>query len=260
MMFLHYSYPVTLAVLCPLIFLAGFVDSVAGGGGLISLPAYIFAGLPIHVCYGTNKFVNGFGTLCASLNYFKNNCVNARAALFGTIGALIGSNFGARTALRLSSDALKICLLVILPVVVVFMIFNRRFGFEKEKAPIKRPIFSAGALFTGLIVGWYDGFFGPGTGMFLTLILAALLHMNLLTAGGTAKVINLASNIGSAAAFLAAGKVFFMVAIPCMLCSVGGNFLGSRLAIKNGAKIIRPVIVIVSVLLIAHIVSDFLKV
>lgn len=260
MSFLSFSYPVTLLILCPLVFLAGFVDSVAGGGGLISLPAYIFAGIPIHICYGTNKFVNGCGTLCSSINYFRNKCVNVRAALCGAAGALVGSPLGARFALHLSPAALQVCLLVILPLVAAFMIFNRGVQTTGKRSPLKNKILMAGSFFTGLIIGCYDGFFGPGTGMFLTLILHVLLRLELITASGTTKIINLASNIGSAVTFLIAGKILFVIALPCLFCSIAGNYLGSHLAIKNGARIIRPLIAFAAVLLIVHVVSDFIKV
>lgn len=260
MNFLTYSYPITLLILCPLVFLAGVVDSVAGGGGLISLPAYLFAGLPIHICYGTNKFVNGCGTFCASINYLKNKCVNVKVALFGAIGALIGSPLGAQLALHLSSDALRICLLIILPIVAVFMFFNHGNKKTESTKILKKSFLFPGAFAAGFIVGCYDGFFGPGTGMFLTLILNVILCLDLVTASGTTKIINFASNIGSAVTFLLAGKVLFIIAIPCLFCSVAGNYLGSRLAIKNGAKIIRPIIIVVAVLLIIHVISDFIKV
>lgn len=260
MSLLTYSYPVTLLILCPLVFLAGFVDSVAGGGGLISLPAYLFSGLPIHVCYGTNKIVNGCGTLCASINYFKNKCVNIKAAICGVVGALVGSTIGARLALSLSPAALQLCLLIILPIVAAVMIFNRGFGSSKLQKPLPETIFLLGSLAAGFVVGCYDGFFGPGTGMFLTLILTMALRLNLVTASGTTKFINLASNVGSSITFLMAGKISFIIAIPCLFCSMGGNFLGSKMAIKNGAKIIRPLIAVVAVLLIVHVVSDFIKV
>lgn len=258
---LTYSYPVTILILCPLVFLAGVVDSIAGGGGLISLPAYVFAGLPIHICYGTNKFVNGCGTLCSSINYLRNGCVYVKAAIFGIAGALIGSSCGARLALVLSPKALQICLLVILPIVAFIMIFNRGIGSNPQgKNPLPEKMVLYGTFLAGLVVGCYDGFFGPGTGMFLTLILSSLLHFEIVKASGTTKLINLASNVGSTVMYLMAGKILFIVAIPCLFCSIAGNFLGSKLAIKNGAKIIRPIIAVVALMLIIRVISDFINI
>ncbi len=259
MSFLTYSYPVTLLILCPLVFLAGLVDSIAGGGGLVSLPAYVFAGLPIHICYGTNKFVNGCGTFCASINYFRSGCVYLKAAAFGIVGALLGSAAGARLALVLSPKALQICLLVILPVVAAIMIFNKDVGKAAKTNDLPEKIVLPGTFAAGLTVGCYDGFFGPGTGMFLTLILSSILHFELVKASGTTKLINFASNVGSTIMYLFAGKILFIVAFPCIICSIAGNFLGSKLAIKNGAKIIRPIIAVVAVMLIVRVVSDFVK-
>jgi uncharacterized protein len=252
-----FPYPLMLLILCPLIFLAGFIDSIAGGGGLISLPSYMLAGIPIHVCYGTNKFVSGCGTATASINYFRNRCVNVRVAVPGSVGSLIGAAAGAHLALMLSPAALQFCLLVILPVVAVFMVFNRNFGTIKPGPALPSGILMAGAFVTGLVIGCYDGFFGPGAGMFFTLVLTVCLRLNLVMASGTTKVINLASNIASAVTFIIAGKVMYTIAIPCLFCSISGNFLGSRLAIKNGARFIRPLIAAVSVLLFARTGYNF---
>ena len=252
---LTYSYPVTLLILCPLVFLAGIVDSIAGGGGIISLPAYIFAGLPIHISYGTNKFVNGCGTLCASVNYLKNGCVNIKAAVSGAGGALLGSAAGAHLALILSPKALHICLLVILPFVALVMICSKKKEYSAVRPELPKNVVLLGTFGAGLVVGCYDGFFGPGTGMFLTLILSSLLRFEIVKASGTTKLINLASNVGSTVMYFSAGKILFLAAVPCLICSVAGNFLGSRLAIKNGAKIIRPIIAVVSVLLIVHVIA-----
>lgn len=256
---LTYSYPVTLFILCPLIFFAAFVDSIAGGGGLISLPSYLLAGIPIHTCYGTNKLVSGCGTAAASVNYFRSRCVDVRAAVPGVAGALAGAAVGAHLALTLSADALQLCLLIILPAVAVFMFVNRSFGSVQKKDPLSDKILELRALIVGLVIGCYDGFFGPGAGTFYALALTVFLRLDLVTASGTTKLINLGSNIASAVTFIAAGKVLYMIALPCAVCSVCGNMLGSRLAIKNGAKFIRPLIAAVSILLFIHIGYDFIS-
>ena len=177
----------------------------------------------------------------------------------GIVGALIGSSCGARLALVMSPKALQICLLIILPIVAVIMIFNRGFGTEQKKAELPLKTVLIGTFFAGLTVGCYDGFFGPGTGMFLTLILSSLLHFELVKASGTTKLINFASNVGSTVMYLMAKKILFVVAVPCLICSIAGNFVGSRLAIKNGAKIIRPIIALVAIMLIIRLISDFIK-
>jgi uncharacterized membrane protein YfcA len=250
-----YPYIITLLIVCPLVFLAGFVDSIAGGGGLIALPAYIFAGLPIHTAYGTNKFASCIGTGVSVVNYSRSGRVHFPAALAGVMGALPGSWLGTLLALSLSPRALQICLMIILPLVAVFVLTNKGIANETGGEQPLKPLLLI-SFFTGLVIGAYDGFFGPGTGMFITLILAGLAHLELVKAAGTTRVINFSSNAASLAVWLMGGKVLFPLALPCAACSVLGNYLGSRLAIKNGRKIIRPIIVIVAVLLFIKVIGD----
>ena len=250
-----YTYGITLLIVCPMIFLAGFVDSIAGGGGLISLPAYIFAGLPVHTAYGTNKFASCFGTGVSVVNYSRSRSVNFPAAIAGVIGALPGSWMGARLALHLPAKTLLVVMTVIIPLVAVFVFFNR--GMKGEgltELPLKKLL--AISFFTGLIFGAYDGFFGPGTGMFITLALTGLAHLELVKAAGTTRVLNFASNVSAMILWLTSGKILFAVALPAMVCSVAGNFIGSRLAVKNGKKIIRPIILIVAGLLFVRVICD----
>ncbi|MCL2832944.1 MAG: TSUP family transporter [Treponema sp.] len=250
-----YSYTITLLIVCPMIFLAGFVDSIAGGGGLISLPAYILAGLPVHTAYGTNKFASCFGTGVSVFNYSRKRRVHFPAAFAGVAGALPGSWLGTELALYLPAKTLLIIMMIILPLVAVFVLLNK--GMKGEalgEPPIKKLLVIS--FFTGLVFGAYDGFFGPGTGMFITLVLTGLAHMELIKAAGTTRVLNFASNLASMIVWLTGGKILFALAVPAMICSVAGNFIGSRLAIKNGKKIIRPIILVVAGLLFIKVISD----
>src|SRR5574344_734729 len=137
-----YSYLVTISIICPLVFLAGFVDSIAGGGGLIAIPAYLFAGLPIHVAYGTNKMASCMGTTIASINYLKSGKVFLPVGIAGGVFALIGSWYGTQLALFLSPKILQICLMIILPLVVLLMLSNRHFGTTQYGAqlPLKKAL------------------------------------------------------------------------------------------------------------------------
>ena len=254
-----YSYGITLLLLCPLVFLAAFIDSIAGGGGLISLPAYIFAGLPIHTAYGTNKFSSSMGTATALVNYVRGGCIDYPAAISGGFSALLGSWFGTRLALSLSPTALRICLMVFLPLAGVFILSSRNFGSQQPEKIVSLKFKIVLSSVIGLVLGSYDGFFGPGTGMFMTLALHLLVHLELIKAVGTTKVLNLSSNIASMVTWLVNGKILFPVAIPCMCCSIAGGFLGSRMAMKTGKKFIRIVLVLVAVLLFAKIGWDLFK-
>ncbi len=246
-----------LLIVCPLVFLAGFADSVAGGGGIISIPAYLFAGLPVHMAYGTNKFAMSLGTAVSAVKYYRSGNVRVKSVLFAVAGALLGSNLGARLALHFSEKYLQIILMVLLPAAALFLSLNRGFGREDvERPPIPKTREYVLSALIGLAVGAYDGFFGPGAGTFYTLLFVSLLHFSLLTASGNARVVNLASNVGALAAFIAGGKVMYTIAVPAAFCAVLGNYLGASLAIKNGAKFIRPIMVLVILLLIAKILTD----
>lgn len=253
------GYEITLLILCPLVFLAGFVDSVAGGGGLISIPAYIFAGVPVHNAYATNKAAMCLGTGVSVVNYLRGKKVHYRAALAGALGALPGSALGTMLAASLSPTALQICLMIILPGAAGFLIFHRtRRGPEKPELPPARTFLLS--LCIGFAIGAYDGFFGPGAGMFITLALAGLVRLELVKAAGTTRVINFASNLASMATWLFAGKILFALAIPCTVCTMAGNFLGSRLAVKTGAKFIRPLIIAVAALLFIRVLADLIRI
>ena len=146
-------------IVCPLVFLAGFVDAVAGGGGLISLPAYMIAGLPVHFAIGTNKLSSGMGTTLATARFAKSGYIAWKNALLCIITALIGSSLGAKLALRLDDYYFKRLILVVLPCTALYLTFGKPFVGEKEAFPVRRMI-----LFSALIaflIGIYDGFYGP---------------------------------------------------------------------------------------------------
>ncbi len=246
----------TLFIVCPLVFLAGFVDSVAGGGGIISLPAYLMAGLPAHLAAGTNKVVNGCGTLTATAKYFRNGKVRVRAAVAAALGALAGAAAGAKLATMIPEAALKTIMVVALPCVAVFLVVKRDFGTDDatpELDPRRETVVSA---LIGLIVGCYDGLVGPGTGTFMILCFTGFLSMDLLTASGCSKAANLASNVSSAAVWILHGSVFWKLAVPAIVCNILGAWLGSRYAIRGGSKKIRSMMFVVLGLLFLKMAYD----
>lgn len=253
-----YSYEIMLLIICPLVFCAGFIDAVAGGGGIISLPAYIFAGVPIHIAYGTNKFANCIGTCTASIKFFKSGNIKLKPALLSAFGALIGSWFGAQLVLLLDEKYLKYSLMMILPIVAVFLLFNRQFGSQDDIREIPKNKIYILSIIIGLIIGAYDGFFGPGTGTFLVLAFTSFLGFNLITASGNAKIVNLSSNFAALIAYALNGKVLFTVGIPAAACAIAGNYLGAYFAIKGGSKIIKPIILVVVAMLFFKVIIDFL--
>ena len=245
-------------IVCPLIFLGGFVDSIAGGGGLITLPAYLMAGVPVHFAAGTNKVVNGCGTAVASLKFFRSGKVRLHAALCAALGALTGGYIGAEIAKGLSDERLKGLMLIALPVVAVFLAVKKDFGQETGETSCSRPVEMALSLGIGLLIGCYDGMVGPGTGTFLIMAFTAVLHMDMVTASGCAKVGNLASNIAAAVSFILGGKVMWALVVPAAACNMLGNYCGARYATRGGGKRIKGMIFVVLGMLFVKMLADFL--
>lgn len=241
-------------IVCPLVFLGGLIDAVAGGGGLITLPAYLIAGLPAHMASGTNKCGNAFGTFLSTGRFLKRGDVHIPSAVAGAVGALAGAWVGARLNLIMPEQMLYYVMLAVVPVMAVFLLLKRDFGQEDRSGELSRGQLMAMAAGIGLIIGGYDGFFGPGAGTFLMLAFTGLCRFDLLTASGNTKVANSASNLASLVTFAIAGKVMWAVGIPAALCGIAGNYLGSSLALKGGARVIRPMFFVVLSLLLTRLI------
>ena len=244
-----------LLIVCPLIFLAGFIDSIAGGGGLISLPAYYMAGLPPHYALGSNKMSSSVGIVFSTSMYVRGDHVYKKIILVSVVGALFGSWIGARCALMLDEEVLLWIMVILVPIITLFIVLKRDLFTAKERnIPVIKEQIIVAAI--SLIIGWYDGFFGPGAGMFLVFSFIGFLHLNPVTANGNAKIVNLCSNVAALVTFATGGKVLFALALPCAVFSIAGNMLGARLAIKKGAKIIKPIMLVVILLLLLTIVRN----
>ena len=242
-------------IVLPMVFLASTVDAIAGGGGLISLPAYSLAGLNYDFASGNNKFSSTFGTLMATIRYYKSGKLMVVPALIAAVAALPGSWLGTRAAMALGNRVMQIFMLFAIPVVGALVLFNRK---EREVSrPVTRRKYPI-CFLIGLVIGFYDGFFGPGTGTFLIVLFTHLLGMDMVTASATAKPVNLFSNIASLATRIAAGNVLFALAFPAMACSVMGGWLGAKLALTKGARLIRFVMLGVLVLLTVRLAMEWL--
>lgn len=248
----------TIIICCIASFVAGFIDSIAGGGGLISLPALLLSGMPPHSAIGTSKFVSTLGTGLAMLNFARSNLILWKVAAYGIIFALIGSYCGSVLTLIVSSDILTKVILFLLPVAMLATLLPLNANIAQNsltgsKFYIVLPI----VCFT---IGIYDGFFGPGTGSFFILALHWILGLGLIQASATSKVFNFVTNICSAIVFLWNGKVIFMFALPMSVANMLGNWLGSRMAIKGGPAIVRKFLVVsMSLLLVSLIYQYFFK-
>ncbi|HOQ93717.1 MAG: TSUP family transporter [Spirochaetales bacterium] len=243
----------TLLILLPIIFFGAFVDAIAGGGGLITLTAYVAVGLPAQSALGTNKFASSFGTTIASAQYISKKAVSWTVAAAAIPASFIGSAIGSALAERWAGDYLVYLLVVLVPAIAVFMLVNPNFGRGKSRP--KSVVLTISFLLS-LLIGGYDGFFGPGTGMLLTLVFTALVGLELLEASGTARLVNLSSNIAAMAVFLFHGSVDFSIAIPCAVASIIGGYTGSRLALKVGARLVKPIMLFVLALLLVKVIID----
>ena len=249
-----------LLIICPLIFTAGFVDAVAGGGGLISLPAYMLAGVPTHQAAGCNKFSASLGTIVATANYIKSGKVKFRIAIFAAIGAIIGSSLGTALALVISDKLLKGLMMVAIPLVAIFLVTQKNLGKENEVSQEEKSILSQSiiSIIIGLVIGCYDGLIGPGTGTFLMIAFSLILGIDLVTSSGCAKVANLASNLTSLIIYIIGGKVILVLAVPAAVCSMLGGHLGSRFAIKGGSQKVRYIMFVVIGLLFLKTAFDLI--
>lgn len=246
----------TLLIVCPLVFLGGIIDAVAGGGGLVTLPAYLIAGLPPHLAAGTNKCGNFFGTAIATCRFLKRGNIHWGSAVSAAVCALIGAWLGARLNMVVPERTLYYLMLAVVPIMAIFLMWKRDFGTEDRSGELKKTnliLLSAGI---GLVVGCYDGFFGPGAGTFLMLAFTGLCKFDLLTASGNTKLANSASNVASLITFAIGGKVLWVVGLPAAICGVLGGYLGASLALKKGARIIRPMFIVVLTLLVLRLVYD----
>lgn len=250
--------PPSLAALGALVYLAGLVDSLAGGGGLITLPAYLAFGVPPGLVLGTNKCSSAVGTAVSVARYFRALSLSPRAAVPMVAAALGGSALGALAALRLDPAFLRYFLLFALPPVAWSVLTKHHYSLGDRSGELESDRLTLRSVAVALPVGAYDGFFGPGTGTFLALGLNRFCRYDLLKATGYAKAMNLASNLAALAAFLAAGKVHLAVGLPMAGMSVLGHWTGSHLGLKRGAAVIRPAVALVCAGLFARLLLDVL--
>jgi uncharacterized membrane protein YfcA len=243
-------------IICPMTFLAGFVDSIAGGGGLVSLPAYLLAGIPMHFALGTNKLSSSMGSVTASIRYYRNRFADLFLCLPSIAASLTGSALGSSLTLLVDEKWLERLLLAVLPVTAFYALRNKQF--DMKQAALSRCRALVLSILISFFIGAYDGFFGPGTGTFLILLYTGLLRLDPRTASGNAKFVNMASNLGALAVFLLNRRVIAPLGLCAGLFSILGSYLGSGLAIRRGAKVIRYFILAVLVLLFGRILWDML--
>lgn len=234
----------------------GFIDAVAGGGGLITMPALLLAGVPPHLALGTNKVSSSLGTGAALGNFARSHLVLWRLALAGLPFSLLGAYAGSLLTLYVSSEILGKILVGLLPVGMCATLLPKKNRTQPPLA-LEGPLFWSLVPLVCLLIGAYDGFFGPGTGSFLILAFHWILRVGLIEASATSKVLNLASNLGAVAAFIWHGKVIWPLALAMSVGSVTGNWLGSRTAIRVGAKAVRRFLTVSLSLLLLTLIWEY---
>ncbi|MBI4403046.1 MAG: TSUP family transporter [Deltaproteobacteria bacterium] len=239
-----------------LIFTAGFIDSLAGGGGLIALPAYFSVGLNPMLVLGTNKLSSCLGTVFSTGQYLVHVRLKLRAVLLEILICLLGAALGTQIVLFINPGFIRYLLLILLPLISGVVYFHRDFGAEDRSQRYSSFQLLWRGLAISFIIGTYDGFFGPGTGTFLALGFSRLCGYGLLQATTRAKVLNLSSNISSLAVFLFAGRVHLPLGLLMATLSIMGHWLGARLGVGKGARAIRPMILFVLMLLFLKLFWD----
>ena len=238
------------------VFLASFMDAIAGGGGIISVPTYLLAGVPMHMALGTNKVSSGIGTAVSTARFIKNGYIDWKLGIPSVALALVGSFVGTSIQLMIDEVYLQYLLLIVLPV-VAFVVLRQR-QLPEERGQIEPKAQMAIVCVSTFFIGAYDGFYGPGSGTFFLLVFCNLAKMDVRTASGNVKLVNLASNIGALITSLMSGKVFIVLGLIGTVTSFAGHFLGAGLAIKNGSKIVKPTVIIVLILLAAKVVQGLI--
>lgn len=292
-----------------LLFLAGFVDSIAGGGGLISLPAYLIVGLPPHQAIASNKFSAAIGTTASAFRFFRKGYMSRECLLYIVL-AMLGAQVGSRLAVHIPERLFQGIMLIVLPLVALFSFLSqhRREKLEQRQKEARQETLESEALSTlqstdaatsslttqkspdpaalessvaaeqnnpvqakirrrqlliasigSLLIGCYDGLYGPGTGTFLLLLLSELAGYNISHAAGTTKAVNLASNIGSLLFFFSTDLIRYAYALPGAAFCMLGHTVGSALVVKKGRKIVQAIIFIVLLLLFIKVISDMLQ-
>jgi len=236
--------------------MAGFVDAVVGGGGLVQIPA-LFSAFPHSLpatLFGTNKLASIVGTSSAAVQYARRVAIPWRVAAPAAIAALIGSWFGAGAVAYLSPVVLKPVILVLLVLVAVYTFMRKDFGANPGRGAPVRPV--AAAVLIGGGIGFYDGFFGPGTGSFLIFLFVRFLAMDFLKASVVAKIVNVATNLAAIAFFTLNVTLLWKAAAVMAGCNLAGALVGSRLALRHGAGFVRVMFLCVVSALIAKMSFD----
>ena len=246
------------AILACTFFFAGIIDAVCGGGGLLTMPMFMAIGFPAHMVTGTNQCSIFFGAATSLARYMKGRHIHWPTALITGPLAVLGAFLGARLNLIMPERILEIIMIALIPVVTLAILFKPSFGEENRVETLSgaRKVFSA--LFIGLVIGAYQGFYGAGSGTFFMLGFCLLTRLDLTTASGNTKVVAFCANLASASTFALSGAVVWPAVLLATVFNIAGSYIGAGLAMKKGAKVIRPMFLFVLALLFVRLAGTFL--
>ena len=247
----------TLLFLCGAGFLAAAVDSIAGGGGMISLPAIIAAGVPPHLALGTNKFASTWGSITSTIKFARSDKINFNLVKYQIGCTIIGSAIGVKTVLSIDERFLHVLIVALIFAVAIYTTLKKDFGQENRFNGLTNKNVLLGMGFA-LILGFYDGFFGPGTGTFLVFSFISVFGFDFTVAAGNSKILNFVSNIVSLILFALSGKIVYLAGIPMAISMVLGAWVGTHIAIKNGAKVIKPIFIAIALFLTVKLIYQTL--
>lgn len=248
---------IELIIVCSLGFLAALIDAIAGGGGLISLPALLLIGVPPHIALGTNKFASTTGSLTSSLTFARSGKVYFPLVKWQIPFTLLGASLGVWSVLHISSDFLSKVVPILILLVGLYTLLHKNLGLKDNfqgLTPWNRII----GFFFAFAIGFYDGFFGPGTGSFLIFAFIAVYGFDFIISSANAKVLNFVSNLVSLVLFALSGKILYTYGIPMALFMLLGSRVGTRLAISNGSRLVKPIFVTMSLLVAAKLIYQAL--
>jgi len=259
-LFTDYS-TITILSLIFLAFAAGFIDSIVGGGGLIQLPALLvnFPKSLLPVLFGTNKLAAFFGTTVAAYEYSRKVRYNFKLLLIVSFFSFIASRLGAQFLSTINTDTLRPIVLIILIVIAIYTFLKKDLGsVQTKRLPLTKQIIFGSII--GTLVGFYDGFFGPGTGSFLVLGFVVVLGFEFVTASAYSKVINCITNISALIVFIKQGYYLLDLGILMAICNMAGSFTGSRIALKKGNSFIRLIfLIIVAIMILKYSYDIFIE-
>ena len=248
------EYLLDLTYLVPLLLLAGILDGIAGGGGVIALPAYLITGMPAQNAYACNKIQSGLGTSCSCARFIKDKYIDFKTVLIALPFTILASLGATEVIQNIDADIIKIIIISCMPIPVGLMFLRRKLSSGSVMSQTLSPTVVLYAMLAGTVLGAYDGFFGPGGGTIAIMLFSMLLHYDLRVGNGNGKFIIVVSNITATVKYIVGGYMIWHVSIPCAIANMVGSYVGASLAVKKGEKLVFPAMITVIVLVVVQTV------